>query len=98
MIKTEFYTKQKKSFEFKNRTYEIGGDILISGNVKLCGKKYVVFVNGDAMGKSIQGAGGALVLGTVFNTILTRSSISLYQNKQPEKWLEEAFFRTSKNF
>ncbi|EKO68499.1 SpoIIE family protein phosphatase [Leptospira interrogans] len=98
VIKTEFYTKQKKSFEFKNRTYEIGGDILISGNVKLCGKKYVVFVNGDAMGKSIQGAGGALVLGTVFNTILTRSSISLYQNKQPEKWLEEAFLELQKIF
>ncbi|EMN48712.1 stage II sporulation protein E [Leptospira interrogans str. L1207] len=98
VIKTEFYTKQKKSFEFKNRTYEIGGDILISGNVKLCEKKYIVFVNGDAMGKSIQGAGGVLVLGTVFNTILTRSSISLYQNKQPEKWLEEAFLELQKIF
>ncbi|EMO41291.1 stage II sporulation protein E [Leptospira noguchii serovar Autumnalis str. ZUN142] len=98
VIKTEFYTKQKKSFEFKNKTYEIGGDILISGNVELCGKKYVVFVNGDAMGKSIQGAGGALVLGTVFNTIISRSSISLHQNKQPEKWLEEVFLELQKIF
>ncbi|WP_082281099.1 SpoIIE family protein phosphatase [Leptospira kirschneri] len=98
VIKTEFYTKQKKSFEFKNKIYEIGGDILISGNVELCEKKYVVFVNGDAMGKSIQGAGGALVLGTVFNTILTRSSISLHQNKKPEKWLEEAFLELQKIF
>lgn len=53
-------------------------------------------MNGDAMGKSIQGAGGALVLGTVFNTILTRSSISLHQNKKPEKWLEEAFLELQK--
>ncbi|EMY77548.1 stage II sporulation protein E [Leptospira weilii serovar Ranarum str. ICFT] len=98
VIKTEFYTKQKKSFEFKNKTYEIGGDILISGNVKLFEKKYVVFVNGDAMGKSIQGAGGALVLGTVFNTILTRSSIPSQQNKRPERWLEEAFLELQKIF
>ncbi|WP_081605050.1 SpoIIE family protein phosphatase [Leptospira alstonii] len=98
VIKTEFYTKQKKSFEFKNKTYEIGGDILISGNVELFEKKYVVFVNGDAMGKSIQGAGGALVLGTVFNTILTRSAIPSQQNKRPERWLEEAFLELQKIF
>lgn len=98
VIKTEFYTKQKKSFEFKSKTYEIGGDILISGNVELNGKKYVVFVNGDAMGKSIQGAGGALVMGTVFNTILTRSGIPSQRNKSPEKWLEEAFLELQKIF
>ncbi|RHX93816.1 stage II sporulation protein E [Leptospira yasudae] len=98
IIKTEFYTKQKKSFEFKNKTYEIGGDILISGNVELRGKKYVVFVNGDAMGKSIQGAGGALVMGTVFNTILTRSGIPTQKDKKPEKWLEEAFLELQKIF
>ncbi|AYV57367.1 stage II sporulation protein E [Leptospira kmetyi] len=98
VVRTEFYTKQKKSFEFKNKTYEIGGDILISGNVELNGEKYVVFVNGDAMGKSIQGAGGALVMGTVFNTILTRSGIPAQRNKSPEKWLEEAFLELQKIF
>ncbi|RHX89932.1 SpoIIE family protein phosphatase [Leptospira stimsonii] len=98
VVKTEFYTKQKKSFEFKGKTYEIGGDILISGNVELSGKRYVVFVNGDAMGKSIQGAGGALVMGTVFNTILTRSGISSQKDKSPERWLKEAFLELQKIF
>ncbi|XDD52010.1 SpoIIE family protein phosphatase [Leptospira sp. WS92.C1] len=98
IVKTEFYTKQKKSFEFKGKTYEIGGDILISGNVELSGKKYVVFVNGDAMGKSIQGAGGALVMGTVFNTILTRSGIGSQKEKSPERWLKEAFLELQKIF
>ncbi|TGM57783.1 SpoIIE family protein phosphatase [Leptospira adleri] len=98
IVKTEFYTKQKKSFEFKGKTYEIGGDILISGNVELCGKRYVVFVNGDAMGKSIQGAGGALVMGTVFNTILTRSGINSQKDKSPERWLKEAFLELQKIF
>ncbi|MBM9501269.1 SpoIIE family protein phosphatase [Leptospira sp. 201903071] len=97
-VKTEFYTKQKKSFEFKGKTYEIGGDILISGNVELSGKRYVVFVNGDAMGKSIQGAGGALVMGTVFNTILTRSGINSQKEKSPERWLKEAFLELQKIF
>ncbi|AOP36053.1 stage II sporulation protein E [Leptospira tipperaryensis] len=98
VVRTEFYTKQKKSFEFKGKTYEIGGDILISGNVELSGKRYVVFVNGDAMGKSIQGAGGALVMGTVFNTILTRSGISSQKDKSPERWLKEAFLELQKIF
>ncbi|WP_100748101.1 SpoIIE family protein phosphatase, partial [Leptospira ellisii] len=98
IVRTEFYTKQKKSFEFKGKTYEIGGDILISGNIELRNKRYVVFVNGDAMGKSIQGAGGALVMGTVFNTILTRSGIAVQKNKSPEQWLSEAFLELQKIF
>ncbi|WP_425528853.1 SpoIIE family protein phosphatase [Leptospira gomenensis] len=98
VVRTEFYTKQKKSFEFKGKTYEIGGDILISGNIELRNKRYVVFVNGDAMGKSIQGAGGALVMGTVFNTILTRSGIATQKNKSPEQWLSEAFLELQKIF
>ncbi|MGJ4753809.1 SpoIIE family protein phosphatase [Leptospira kmetyi] len=91
VIKTEFYTKQKKSFEFKNRTYEIGGDINISGNVKLGETRYAAFVNGDAMGKSIQGAGGALVMGTVFNSILARTINTELNLLTPELWLKRAF-------
>ena len=82
-VKTEFYSKQKKSFLFKNKNYEIGGDISISSNIVLNEKQYTVFINGDAMGKSIQGAGGALVMGVVFNTVLTQSQIAAFKNKTP---------------
>jgi hypothetical protein len=41
--------------------------------------------NGDAMGKSLQGAGGALVAGVVIKAILTRTLLySEYQNRYPE--------------
>ncbi|HMV44106.1 MAG TPA: SpoIIE family protein phosphatase, partial [Leptospiraceae bacterium] len=83
---------QKKRFEFKNKIHEIGGDICISETIYLKGRKFTAFVNGDAMGKSIQGAGGALVLGVVFKSILSRAK--LYSTKEqvfPERWLKLAF-------
>jgi hypothetical protein len=97
-VKTEFYSKQKKTFHFKNKTYEIGGDISISANIVLNDKKYTVFINGDAMGKSIQGAGGALVMGVVFNTVLSRSNIASFKTKTPEKWLKDAFLELQRIF
>lgn len=94
----DFYTKQKKDFEFKGKKHEIGGDISISSNLELKGKKYIVFINGDAMGKSMQGAGGALVLGVVFNAVLTRSGAESNKNKHPEVWLKEAFMDLQRVF
>ena len=83
---------QKKKFEFKSRIHEIGGDICISESIYLKGKKYTAFVNGDAMGKSIQGAGGALVLGVVFKSILSRARLfSTKETVFPERWLKVAF-------
>ena len=50
-------------------------------------------MNGDAMGKSMQGAGGAIVLGTSMNNILSRSA---GQNRvievSPEQWLTDTYF------
>ncbi len=84
--------RQKKKFEFKNRTHHIGGDICISEIIYLKGKKYIAFVNGDAMGKSIQGAGGALALGVVFKSILSRAKIfDKEESVFPERWLKLAF-------
>ncbi|TGM23577.1 stage II sporulation protein E, partial [Leptospira selangorensis] len=87
------YVKQKKEFEFRGKKREIGGDIIISDSITLNGKSYLVFVNGDAMGKSIQGAGGALVLGVVFLSFIKRTQMILEnQNKSPERWIKECFF------
>ncbi|TGN08398.1 SpoIIE family protein phosphatase [Leptospira ilyithenensis] len=90
-ILTEFYSKQKKKFEFRGKKHEIGGDICISSNLELSSRRYTVFVNADAMGKSIQGAGGALVLGVVFHAVLARSQTANNQSKSPETWLKEIF-------
>ncbi|MDF3822068.1 SpoIIE family protein phosphatase [Leptospira sp. 96542] len=82
--------KQKKNFEFKNRNYEIGGDINISHTIHLRNKKYLLFVNADAMGKSMQGASGALVFGAIFQSIAQRTKNNpQFQNISPEDWLSE---------
>ncbi|AFM10872.1 PP2C family protein-serine/threonine phosphatase [Turneriella parva] len=91
-IRVEFLTEQKKKFQFRQWHSEIGGDISSSNSVILRNKRYVAFMNGDAMGKSIQGAGGALVLGTVFKSFLHRT-----QNDEmsrfvfPEQWLRDCY-------
>ncbi|HRG46872.1 MAG TPA: 7TM diverse intracellular signaling domain-containing protein [Leptospiraceae bacterium] len=98
-IKIDFFIKQKKTFEFKNKTYDIGGDMCIANNIKLRGKNYCVFINGDAMGKSIQGAGGALVLGVVFRSIIERTKI-FKPNMElfPEQWLKICFIELQNVF
>ena len=98
-VKIESLVKQKKTFQFRNKEHELGGDINISDNIKLEGKNYIVFLNGDAMGKSIQGAGGVLVLGTIFKSILQRSiSMPIARNVYPERWLKNAFIEMHKAF
>ena len=51
--------RQYKTFQFKMRDEEIGGDLCILHKISLCGREHAVFLNADAMGKSIQGADGA---------------------------------------
>lgn len=51
------------------------------------------------MGKSIQGAGGALVLGTVFKSIVTRTQQSPRESSRfPEQWLKECFIELQNVF
>lgn len=89
---TEFLLEQYKKFSFKGKTSEIGGDICITDTLVLKdGHSFTVFLNGDAMGKSIQGAGGALVLGAVFRAALARSKVKKNYNVFPEIWLKEIF-------
>ncbi|GBF49208.1 stage II sporulation protein E [Leptospira ryugenii] len=89
LITTEFYSKQKKHFSFRGKESEIGGDICISDSIQIKGQRYTVFINGDAMGKSIQGAGGALVLGVVFHAVVTRTKLSENEIDSPEIWLRD---------
>ncbi|WP_280526000.1 PP2C family protein-serine/threonine phosphatase [Leptospira jelokensis] len=56
-------------------------------------------MNSDAMGKSMQGAGGALVLGAVFQSIIERTNLSSNTyNQSPERWLKNAFIEMHKIF
>ncbi len=93
-INTEFYVEQKKKFVFKERSADLGGDICVTGNLRLGpqARRYTVFMNGDAMGKSMQGAGGAIVMGTAMNNILARSAGNdRVLNSTPDEWLTEIF-------
>ena len=84
--------RQKKSFQFRQWNAEIGGDLATAASIQLRKKRYTVFINGDAMGKSIQGAGGALVLGTVFKSLIARTEQSpIAKDRHPEQWLKDCF-------
>jgi HAMP domain-containing protein/tetratricopeptide (TPR) repeat protein len=91
-VKVDFYLDQKKKFQFKGKTHALGGDINISGNLNFKGTKHTMFFNGDAMGKSMQGAGGALVIGSVLNSIMARSAAKgRVLEISPKEWIRETF-------
>lgn len=99
LIQVDYILKQKKEFQFRKWQREIGGDIVIAQSLRLKDKPFVFVFNGDAMGKSLQGAGGSLVAGVVIKAILTRTLLySENQNKYPEKWLKELFIELHKVF
>jgi serine phosphatase RsbU (regulator of sigma subunit) len=91
-IKIEFSIRQYKRFIFRDFMNELGGDICLADSLSIGDKKYTIVVNGDAMGKSMQGAGGALVLGVVLKSIITRSQlIAEAKDITAAIWLERSF-------
>ncbi len=97
--RVETFLSQKKKFRFRHWDAEIGGDLSSAGRIQLRGRAYTVIINGDAMGKSMQGAGGALVLGTVFKANVTRTQYSAAQQaKHPEFWLRDCFYELQNVF
>lgn len=98
-VSVDMLLRQKKQFRFRHWQAEIGGDLCIAQNIRLQDRTYSVFLNGDAMGKSIQGAGGALVLGTVFKSMVSRTQMTAEaQDKDPEQWLKECFLELQNVF
>lgn len=98
-VGVEFFLRQKKDFEFKGVSHDLGGDLCSAHMITLRDSDYVVFLNADAMGKSMQGAGGALVLGAVFYSIVERTrSVPTMQQLAPERWLKNAFLELDKVF
>ena len=103
VVPTEFVIHQKKKFEFRNKAADLGGDICITGNLKLGKpdnfKVYTMAMNGDAMGKSMQGAGGSLVMGVVINAIMSRSaSNKKVLDTTPEQWLTDLYYEVDAVF
>jgi len=91
-LSVDFHVRQKKKFTFRKRAGEIGGDLCIAREIELNDKRYLAFTNGDAMGKSLQGAGGALVMAVIFNAYISRTP--MHQNiytKTPEGWITEVY-------
>lgn len=88
-LEVDHLVRQKKVFEYKNQRYDIGGDINISHSIVLQNRRFLLFANADAMGKSMQGAGGALVFGAVFQSIVQRTKTDPgYQALGPDDWLK----------
>lgn len=94
LVSTQTFLKQKKRFVFRNRDSELGGDLCITGNLRFGDGKdrWIVAFNADAMGKSMQGAGGAIVAGTAMNNIIGRSARNNAVLKiSPEEWVEDTY-------
>ncbi|MCB1315088.1 MAG: SpoIIE family protein phosphatase [Leptospiraceae bacterium] len=88
-VEVRFFTTQMKKFRFRRWTAEIGGDLSLAQSIHLKERDFTAFLNADAMGKSIQGAGGALVLGTVFKSLIARTQLSSQaRDVFPEQWLK----------
>ena len=86
----DFLVEQKKQFTFRKWEEELGGDLCIAHSVILENRPHTVFLNADAMGKSMQGAGGALVLGAVFQSIIERTRLDSFDKTLlPRNWLRE---------
>lgn len=98
-LSVEFLVEQKKRFEFKHWKKEIGGDICIAHSIFLKNRIYTVVMNADAMGKSMQGAGGAIVLGASIKSIIDRTRFSsMEQDRHPEDWLHRAYVELARVF
>lgn len=91
--------KQFKVFEFMGHSKEIGGDMNAGYALRLQGEKYTLVLNADAMGKSLQGAGGVLVLGSALRSLIERTHITEgLRNLSPERWLKNSFLELHRLF
>lgn len=71
-IQAEMLVRQNKRIQFRDREAVIGGDLCLARSFTAGGRTWLAFLNCDAMGKSIQGAGGALVAGVFFQSFFDR--------------------------
>ncbi len=89
VIRVDSLVAQHKRFEFRGMAGELGGDLCMAQPVLLDGENYVAFMNADAMGKSVQGASGAIVLAVAFRAFLHLSADGQIpiSGRPPVEWL-----------
>lgn len=85
------HLEQKKKFEFKNKTYQLGGDIALADTIRLMDQDFTLVASADAMGKSIQGAGGALVFAVILRNIININHLHPDYQGHPETWLKNVY-------
>lgn len=91
-MEIETHLQQHKTFPFRGKSYSIGGDYIYVDELTLAGENYIFAANADAMGKSVQGASGAIVFGVLINTLIQRTKLRESESgKSPERWLKEAY-------
>lgn len=83
-FKIETLVSQFKKFEFNSKPGEIGGDIICIEEIRIGGRKFLAILNVDAMGKSLQGATGALLSSSMFKSHIDSSASGFYT---PETWI-----------
>ncbi|MBL8020079.1 MAG: AAA family ATPase [Leptospirales bacterium] len=86
-LSIQYFVSQKKKFHYMRWDEQLGGDICIARSIRLRGQHYLAVTNADAMGKSMQGAGGALVFGAVFESIIASTD----EATDPEEWLRSCY-------
>ncbi len=92
VLEVESFISQKKHFVFRGWEKQLGGDINFCMQIHLQDELYTLAVNADAMGKSMQGAGGILVFGAVLRAVIDRTKVSPELKRQtPEIWLKNLF-------
>lgn len=92
-LHASFYVEQKKKFSYKGQSGEIGGDYTLFAPLQFKANraKWLFFFNGDAMGKSSQGAAGALICGVTLQSIMARFTDKKPINEKPEIWLRNVY-------
>lgn len=98
-IQTELFVRQKKRVLVKGKTIELGGDVCFTENIIFSEKNYIFFMNADAMGKSTQGFSGALIMGTLINSIFSRYGIPTQSIQiEPKAWMTALYHELQRCF
>lgn len=89
------YVEQQKKYRYQQWSGDVGGDVCMASLLRFGNDAWLTFVNADAMGKSLQGAGGAIVLATSFQAIVNRPGTvpadSRTERPEPEQWLRDCY-------
>jgi HAMP domain-containing protein len=88
-VHAEFVIDQKKKYNFRGRHGDIGGDYCLLAPLRFEQHEgeWLFFFNGDAMGKSTQGASGALICGVTLHSILSRHAKKATIAIEPQQYL-----------